>query len=591
MKTFNLFIFLSISIFFLCQKTVTEPEKYLAAPTLISPSKDEIISTLNPKLKWQAVRNASQYEVLIDDSTDFVHPVFQDTLENVVECVSDSLEYKRYYWKVRAVNGEWSEVWNFTIEKTVLDSPVLRSPPIGMILEAETPLLQWQPVDNATEYEVLVDNSEDFSAPEFSLIVTDLTECTTDTLKSDLYYWKVRATDGEWSDVWNFQIETRLDSIRYANNAVILDDENYRYPNQIIETFDGGFVIIGLVNSENIFVIKLDPLGNQIWKRVFTDYRYDNFSSILELANNNLIFHANRIRTQDNLIVTLDPHGNLLNENMIAIDSVKVGVRSLIQDREGNIVLTGYTERSDTTLFPWMDDPIPIKDLLFVKLDQYGNMLDEKIYFSRNNVEAFIIVETNDGGYAILGQSYMAYSDDPDWQSRLMVVKVTNAGEIEWDYVDALIIHDSEMVALSNGNIIIAGHVSVEASYSGSRVVVLNNAGNLIHNNTFMTEWGNSGLIMSFCPLSDDRLMLAGRSYNSNTREPFLIFVDYDLSAMQYNLISYDIGSSIYMKSLIKTSTNKLAMVGTANFYYFSKQSDFIVFLKTDIDGAMIDNE
>ena len=81
--------------------------------------------------------------------------------------------------------------------------------PDGAILNTNTPVLQWNAVENAIRYEVKVDNSRDFSSPEYSSIKIWATECTINFLISDIYYWKVRAVNassvnGKWSGVWSF---------------------------------------------------------------------------------------------------------------------------------------------------------------------------------------------------------------------------------------------------------------------------------------------------------------------------------------------------------------------------------------------------
>jgi len=86
-------------------------------------------------------------------------------------------------------------------------APTLSTPTDGAVINNRYPMLQWNNVINAEEYEVVVDNSNDFSHPEFNLRNICGTECTTSELNSGIYYWKVRATGGPWSTVWHFEID------------------------------------------------------------------------------------------------------------------------------------------------------------------------------------------------------------------------------------------------------------------------------------------------------------------------------------------------------------------------------------------------
>jgi len=85
-------------------------------------------------------------------------------------------------------------------------APTLSSPSNGAILNNKFIRLQWNNIENAAEYEVIVDNSNDFSNPEFNLKNINGTECTTTELNSGTYYWKVRVVGGPWSTVWHFEV-------------------------------------------------------------------------------------------------------------------------------------------------------------------------------------------------------------------------------------------------------------------------------------------------------------------------------------------------------------------------------------------------
>ena len=61
---------------------------------------------------------------------------------------------------------------------------------------------------DAEKFEVVVDNSDDFSSPEFSSADVQETEVKTNALNSGLYYWRVKAQNGDWSEVWIFTIGT-----------------------------------------------------------------------------------------------------------------------------------------------------------------------------------------------------------------------------------------------------------------------------------------------------------------------------------------------------------------------------------------------
>ena len=107
-------------------------------------------------------------------------------------------------------------IFFFTCDKTdtcdkteeKLAGPMLVSPANHTTLTTVTPRLQWLAVENAVNYEVFVDDLDDFTDPEFSSLDMEGTECKVDTLQEGLHYWKVRAKNGNWSHVWYFTIDT-----------------------------------------------------------------------------------------------------------------------------------------------------------------------------------------------------------------------------------------------------------------------------------------------------------------------------------------------------------------------------------------------
>ena len=119
------------------------------------------------------------------------------------------IEISKSIWLLLIVFAVFS-IFFFTCDKTEekLAGPMLVSPANHTTLTTVTPRLQWLAVENAVNYEVFVDDLDDFTDPEFSSLDMEGTECKVDTLQEGLHYWKVRAKNGNWSHVWYFTIDT-----------------------------------------------------------------------------------------------------------------------------------------------------------------------------------------------------------------------------------------------------------------------------------------------------------------------------------------------------------------------------------------------
>ncbi len=101
---------------------ITKPSKV----TLYWPGNNTNITERYVNFTWHNATGNSTltYQILVDDSSDFSSPVIN--VSNILErgpafsnYTSAELEFKTYYWKVRAYDGfnygEFSDTWNFTV--------------------------------------------------------------------------------------------------------------------------------------------------------------------------------------------------------------------------------------------------------------------------------------------------------------------------------------------------------------------------------------------------------------------------------------------------------------------------------------------
>jgi len=103
--------------------------------------------------------------------------------------------------KTTMVNITWDEF-----------APTLVSPLDGSTWSDNKPIFDWNDVIGATNYELLVDNSNDFSNPVIQQSTLDSSSYSaTRSYPDGMYYWKVRSQDsqgnwGRWSSVWGFML-------------------------------------------------------------------------------------------------------------------------------------------------------------------------------------------------------------------------------------------------------------------------------------------------------------------------------------------------------------------------------------------------
>jgi PGF-pre-PGF domain-containing protein len=178
-------------------------------PVLLSPENGSPTWTVIT-LAWRRAERADNHRIEI--STD---PDFRALVENTYLLPPNDNSYTAllsgpgvYYWRVRGVNplGEnCSEIWSF---RAYLAAPRLLSPADGFNTNTP-PTLLWEnltPVDN---FELQVDNDQDFSSPEVRVSLTETSY--TISVPDGLYYWRVRAfrwgENSPWS-IRTFRIDT-----------------------------------------------------------------------------------------------------------------------------------------------------------------------------------------------------------------------------------------------------------------------------------------------------------------------------------------------------------------------------------------------
>lgn len=184
----------------------------IAAPRSLSPAGGA--QSAIPTLQWSRVSAAVRYDVQVSTSSGFSTTLASTSTTNRRYTPSVQLPAARIYWRVRSVNSSGSSSgWAKTsFSRTRSAGPTLQSPADGASLAqpADPPVLSWSPVANASGYEVMIDNDNDF---------IDATTATTSTTShlvpnpqpATTFWWKVRAVRGsglntDWSTVRSYTI-------------------------------------------------------------------------------------------------------------------------------------------------------------------------------------------------------------------------------------------------------------------------------------------------------------------------------------------------------------------------------------------------
>lgn len=188
---------------------------YSGVVTLISPSNGATLTSLNVTFTWNAFLLATTYTIQVDDTPDCSSPIYTNSISAPTTADSHTFSsYATYYWRVTADNSGWSAIWSFTISATGV-GPTLREPANGTTITDQTPTFKWYAFTSATSYTIEVDDTPDFSSTVINHNAGLNTEYTPTTNLTDKtgYWWRVKANNSGWSEVWYFYVDTTAGSV------------------------------------------------------------------------------------------------------------------------------------------------------------------------------------------------------------------------------------------------------------------------------------------------------------------------------------------------------------------------------------------
>ena len=250
------------------------------------------------------------------------------------------------------------------------------------------------------------------------------------------------------------------------------------------------------------------------------------------------------------------------------------GALSLLQTSDGGYAMVGYTRS-----FGAGED-----DFWLIKTDEAGSMQWNRTYGGTGSDIAVCLIETSDGGYALVGytESFGAGSDD------FWFVKTDDAGNMQWNrtYGGTKGDYAFSLVETSDGGYTIAGYTR---SYGAGRddfwLIHVDSSGTAEWNRTY-GGWDDDGAIF-LVHTSDGGYALAGMTesfgYGSDRDDFWLVKTD-SSGNMEWN---QTYGGTIreYGFCLVQTSDGGYVMAGCTCSFGAGSHDSWLV--KTDAFGNM----
>jgi hypothetical protein len=270
----------------------------------------------------------------------------------------------------------------------------------------------------------------------------------------------------------------------------------------VIQTFDGGFIIggrsesddgnisthHGLTQIDDIWIIKTDSTGNIKWEKSLGGSGVDQLGKIRQTSDSGIIiigttasfdgdithFYGN----YDIWVAKLDSLGNILWQKNYGGSLYDGGTD--IHETTNGYVFCGVTNSNDNDVTGLHGN----EDFWVVKINSIGNIQWQKTFGGSNIDYATSLTEDAFGNYFVAGSTYSAHED-------FLIIKVDNSGNLIWQKSFGGTGSDvaNSICKLANNEFAITGYSSsLNGNISGHHgnllndywVIKIDSAGNLL---------------------------------------------------------------------------------------------------------------
>jgi hypothetical protein len=250
------------------------------------------------------------------------------------------------------------------------------------------------------------------------------------------------------NDVWLIKTDNNGDTLWTKTFGGINNDQGC----DIKQTTDGGFIISGeTIKSSypDIWLIKTDNNGDTLWTNTFGGWDHEGSSCVNQTSDKGFIitgtsnsFGSNTY--SDLYLIKTDSNGTNIWAKVYGGSSTDKG-SSVLQTKDGGFIVTGTTNSFGNGGY----------DLWLMKTDHQGDTLWTKTFGGAGYEQGFSIKETTDSGYVITG-STTSYGNGT---YELWIIKTDSQGDTTWTktYGGTDADQGDDIAQTSDGGFIITG--------------------------------------------------------------------------------------------------------------------------------------
>ncbi len=227
-------------------------------------------------------------------------------------------------------------------------------------------------------------------------------------------------TISEWSRPLAVTIVT-IWEVWTATFGGAADDEGYA----VVQSADGGYVVAGRTasfgaGSDDIYFVKVDASGNQVWTNTSGESGSDVGYSIAPTSDGGYIITGvswSIFIGTDVCLLKLDASGNKVGAGTIGWDGVDIG-RSVQQTSDGGYIIAGETDSYGAGG----------RNVYLVKADATCKETWHQVFGGPYTDVGRSVAQTSDGGYVVLGETDTDGSGVPD----MYFIRTDASGDTLW---------------------------------------------------------------------------------------------------------------------------------------------------------------
>jgi len=189
----------------------------------------------------------------------------------------------------------------------------------------------------------------------------------------------------------------------------------YDAGNDLIETPDGGFMLLGWTRSfgagnRDFYLVKTDSLGNQQWQKTYGDANFDSGHSIIVLSDGTYLLggYRNLNERRQGYLYKVDELGTVIWENDYGDDTTTEEFHKILELPNGDIVAAGLYD-------PYGAAPQSDNGGLLVRITGEGDEIWRRVYQKNQYTDLFYsVLATEDGGFLLGGQAWNEETSSQD---------------------------------------------------------------------------------------------------------------------------------------------------------------------------------